>query len=237
VDKNLIRSVIVGKFGTQCVAARALGLHESRLSRLINGHEKIKPEERKIFQEQLGLKIEEGGVMSDNNAFTMKVAGRAAPPDMTAAQYLARIINAEIKRRGGQVRAVLTFRCEGGKSDGVLLTGWFPVYPNLAAHHKFARTYRIAVDRELLVDEEISLQAFVGKLFIIEAGFRKTNGKNHTTEDSTRRKDTDDFLRVHEVISLADSTTVTNDIRNEQRTRPRARRVVKLASRGVEEDE
>ena len=59
MNKNLIRGAIVAKFGSQCVAARVLGIHERRLSRLLNGHDKIKPEERKIFREQLGVKIEE----------------------------------------------------------------------------------------------------------------------------------------------------------------------------------
>src|SRR5262245_16369989 len=145
--------------------------------------------------------------MADNATFKMTVAGRAARTDMVAGEYLARCLNAEIKRRGGQVRAVLTFRCEVGRDDGVLFTGWFPVYSAMAAHHKFARAYRIAVNRELRVDEEISLNEFLGKLFVVEVGFRKTNGKNHKAEDSTKRKDDQDFLRVHDILSLADSTT------------------------------
>ena len=172
--------------------------------------------------------------MPDNATFKMKVAGRGARADMVAGEYLVRCLNAEIKRRGGQVRAVLTFRCEVGRDDGVLLTGWFPVYANLAAHHKFARAYRIAVDRELHVDEEISLSEFVNKLFIVEAGYRKTNGKNHGAEDPTKRKDNDDFLRVHDIVSLVDSATAASDISQAQvTTRPsRTRRVATLSPRG-----
>jgi hypothetical protein len=107
----------------------------------------------------------------------------------------------------------------------------------MAAHHKFARAYQIAVDRELRVDEEISLQEFVGKHYVVEAAFRKTNGKNHVAEDSTKHKDEKDFSRVHDIVSLADSATVANDSSNEQVTRPpRARRVVKLPSRVSEEE-
>ena len=171
--------------------------------------------------------------MPDNATFKMKVAGRAARADMVAGEYLVRCLNAEIKRRGGQVRAVLTFRCEVGRDDGVLLTGWFPVYANLAAHHKFARAYQIAVDRELRVNEEISLDEFVNKTFVVEVGFRKTSGKNHVAEDPTKRKDEKDFLRVHDIVSLADSATAANDNSKEQLTRPsRARRVTKLSPRG-----
>jgi hypothetical protein len=169
--------------------------------------------------------------MPDNDTFTIK--GRKAPTDMAAGQYLAGCLDAKIKRRGNQIRAVLTFRCEACRYDGVLLTCWLPIFVPLAEHHKFTRAYQIAVDRELRVDEEISLQEFVGKLYVVEAGFRKTNGKNHVLEDPTKRKDKKDFLRVHDIVSLADSATAANDNSKEQVTRPsRARRVVKLSSRG-----
>jgi hypothetical protein len=172
--------------------------------------------------------------MLDNNTFTIKVAGRKAPTDMAAAKYLARCLDAKIKRRGNQIRAVLTFRCEVGRYEGVLLTCWLPIFEPLAAHHKFARAYGVAVGRELHVDEEISLQEFVGKLYVIEAGFRKTNGKNHQAEDPTKCKDERDFFRVHDIVSLADSATGANDISQEQvTTRPsRARRVATLSPRG-----
>jgi len=59
MNKNLIRGAIVTKFGSQILASKALGIHERRLSRLLNGHDEMKPEERKIFLERLGVKIEE----------------------------------------------------------------------------------------------------------------------------------------------------------------------------------
>jgi len=166
---------------------------------------------------------------------TIRVAGRAAPTDMAAGQYLARCLNAEIKR----ARAVLTVRCEAGKYDGVLLTGWFPVYKNLSANHKFGRAYRIAVDRELVCDEEVRLQEFVDKLFVIDATFRAGRyvGKKWIAEDPMKPKDQEDYLRVRDIVSLADSATAANDSSHEQRTRSRARRVVKLSPRGAGEDE
>jgi hypothetical protein len=166
---------------------------------------------------------------------TIRVAGRAAPTDMAAGQYLARGLDAEIKR----ARVVLTVRCEAGKYDGVLLTGWFPVYKNLSANHKLGRAFRIAVDRELDVDEEISLQEFVGKLFVIDATFRAGRyvGKKWIAEDPMKPKDQEDYLRVRDIVSLAESTTATSNTSYEQGTRSRARRVAKFSPRGVEEDE
>jgi hypothetical protein len=61
MDKKIVRGAIVTKFGSQCVAAKALGIHERRLSRLLNGHDQLRPRELKILQERLGVKIEEAG--------------------------------------------------------------------------------------------------------------------------------------------------------------------------------
>jgi plasmid maintenance system antidote protein VapI len=55
MDRNIVRGAIVAKFGSQCVAAKVLGIHERRLSRLLNGHDQLKPREVKILQEQLGV--------------------------------------------------------------------------------------------------------------------------------------------------------------------------------------
>ena len=59
MDKNLVKGAIVTRFGSQCAAAKALGIHERRLSRLLNGHDQPKPEEVTILQKRLGVEIEE----------------------------------------------------------------------------------------------------------------------------------------------------------------------------------
>ncbi len=172
--------------------------------------------------------------MPDNpNQPLIRIAGRKAPDDMPAGKHLARCIRAEVKRRGSQTRAVLTFRVEDGKFDGVLLTAWLAIFENVAAHHKFARAYQIAVARELQVDEEVSLNEFVDKLYIVDVGYRTTDGKKFTPQNCREKKDDKDFLRVHDILSLADSATAVRDDANtdEQRTHTRARRVVKLPPR------
>ena len=57
MDKNLVKGAIVTRFGSQCAAAKALGIQERRLSRLLNGHDRPKPEELKILHERLGVKL------------------------------------------------------------------------------------------------------------------------------------------------------------------------------------
>ena len=59
MNKRLIRGAIVTKFGSQCVAAKELGIHERRLSRLLNGHDQLKPEEAKVLREKLGVSLAE----------------------------------------------------------------------------------------------------------------------------------------------------------------------------------
>ena len=59
MNKHEMRGAIVTRFGSQCIAARALGLTERRLSRLLNGHDDPKPEEIKMFQEKLGVRLDE----------------------------------------------------------------------------------------------------------------------------------------------------------------------------------
>lgn len=57
MDKQIIRGAIVTKFGTQCVASKALGIQERRLSRLLNGHDEPRPDEIKLFEERLGVTL------------------------------------------------------------------------------------------------------------------------------------------------------------------------------------
>jgi DNA-binding transcriptional regulator YdaS (Cro superfamily) len=57
MDKLTVRGAIVTKFGSQCAAAKRLGIHERRLSRLLNGHDEPKPEEARAFEEKLGVSV------------------------------------------------------------------------------------------------------------------------------------------------------------------------------------
>lgn len=57
MNKQIIRGAIVTKFGSQCVAAKALGINERRLSRLLNGHDQIKPKEAMVLRKKLGVVV------------------------------------------------------------------------------------------------------------------------------------------------------------------------------------
>lgn len=58
MDKQALRGAMVTKFGSQCAAAKKLGIQERRLSRLLNGHDQLKPEEAKVLREKLGVSLE-----------------------------------------------------------------------------------------------------------------------------------------------------------------------------------
>ena len=58
LNKQIIKGAIVTRYGSQAAAAPKLGIHERRLSRLLNGHEQIKREEMKVLQEKLGVEVE-----------------------------------------------------------------------------------------------------------------------------------------------------------------------------------
>jgi Helix-turn-helix len=55
--KRKLKAAAVLEFGSQVEAAKALGLSEPRLSRLINGHDEPKPAEIKLFRERLGVEL------------------------------------------------------------------------------------------------------------------------------------------------------------------------------------
>jgi plasmid maintenance system antidote protein VapI len=59
LNKRLIKGAIVTRYGSQAAAAPELGIHERRLSRLLNGHERIRPEEARVLQEKLGVNLSE----------------------------------------------------------------------------------------------------------------------------------------------------------------------------------
>ncbi len=59
MKKREIRGKIVAAFGSQCVAAKKLGIPESRLSRLLNGHAAPRPEEDEVFRKRFGVNLRE----------------------------------------------------------------------------------------------------------------------------------------------------------------------------------
>lgn len=58
--KNLVlKGRIIGQYGTQADFAPEVGMREDRLSRVINGRDKPKPEQAQRIAEKLGCKVDE----------------------------------------------------------------------------------------------------------------------------------------------------------------------------------
>ena len=52
-----LKAAVVLEYGSQVEAARALGWSESKLSRLINGRIEPQPEDARLIQDRLGVKL------------------------------------------------------------------------------------------------------------------------------------------------------------------------------------
>jgi len=52
-----LRAAMILRFGSQIETAKALGIPEPRLSRLLNGHVEPKAEEIKLLRDRLGVEL------------------------------------------------------------------------------------------------------------------------------------------------------------------------------------
>ncbi len=57
LEKNKLKGAIVTRFGSQAAAAPRLGISERRLSRVINGHERLRPDEARALEAKLGCPL------------------------------------------------------------------------------------------------------------------------------------------------------------------------------------
>jgi len=131
------------------------------------------------------------------------------PLDMPAANYLTLCEGAKVATLWGKPIAVIRFRVTEGKYFGVSLVGYFGidlVGEVTAAGCEYNRICEIALGRELEPGDDIHpSRIFPGKLFEVEARFRKTSPKGkRESQDSSIRKDPSDSLRVGAIIRVVD---------------------------------
>jgi hypothetical protein len=53
-----LKAAVVLRYGSQVKGAKELGLGESRLSRLIQGHDTPRPDEARMLHKKLGVKLQ-----------------------------------------------------------------------------------------------------------------------------------------------------------------------------------
>lgn len=144
----------------------------------------------------------------------IRVTGRRAPQDMPPGEYKARCSHAEVKRRGRNQFAVLTFSVlEPGEFRGVVLRQWLAVSETLSPVSKYARQWEIASGKPAEADDDLSPGVFVCQCFYVAVGYSLKDSRGGFSPDNALEcKGKDDFLRVHEIISAEDIGHSASDI-------------------------
>lgn len=130
---------------------------------------------------------------------------------MAPGTYLVMCEGAWIESIGKGSRAVLQFRVVDGKYGDVALRLWVIASDGggyVSPGSRYARYCALALDRPLNSSDDISdpAQIFGGQNFLALVGYRKTDrqrGGQASDENTRRRKDDADFLRVHDLMSRA----------------------------------
>jgi hypothetical protein len=144
-----------------------------------------------------------------NKPTILRLGGTPASADMKPGDYLARCESAWIKRSGQNHVAVFQFCVVDGKFGGTELRLWVTVADAsgfISQGSRYARYCAIALGRPLADDDPIDdpAQIFCATTFKVSVGYRKTDkarGGRYSEENSLVRKGTDDYLRVHEILS------------------------------------
>jgi hypothetical protein len=137
----------------------------------------------------------------------IRLAGRAPSDEMAPGTYLVTCESAWIESIGKGSRAVFQFRVVDGKYGDVALRLW-DGGGYVSPGSRYARYCALALARPLDRNDDLSdpAQIFSGQNFLALVGYRKTDrqrGGQASEENTRRRKDDADFLRVHDLLSRA----------------------------------
>jgi hypothetical protein len=121
-------------------------------------------------------------------------------------ERLAECVGAQVNRRGNKTQLMLTFDIEG---QGAPM--WVDIPSPLTPACRFMRFVTLALGRPPAAGEPIHPESdglFRGKRFRVLVGWRKSQdarGKGKFDESlAARRKDSHDFLRVHDLLERLD---------------------------------
>ena len=136
--------------------------------------------------------------------------GATAPsPDIKPGDYIAKCTDAWTEFKFKKWRVVWQFQLYEGAHRGVGLRKWksFEASGEVAPGSEYVRACELALGRPLTIHDDLDdpRNMFADKIFIVRVGFRKTDtsrGGIASDENSLRKKDSDDTLRVHEILSL-----------------------------------
>jgi hypothetical protein len=138
----------------------------------------------------------------------LRAGGLEPSEEMEPGRYLVNCEAATITKKGKATIAVLEFRIINEPHSGTALRQWVTI-PDIDGSvpiaSRYARQCAIALGREIEPGDDLDPSSiFRGKIFLTDVGFRMTEkiGGTPTPENTRRRKDAKDFLRVHSILSL-----------------------------------
>ena len=140
----------------------------------------------------------------------LRAGGLKPSDDMGPGEYTAACEGATITSKGKTTIALLGFRIVDGPHSGTSLRQWLTI-PDVDGivplASRYARHCAVALGREIEPGDNLDPAAiFTQKIFLVFVGYRMTEkiGGPACRDNALRRKDAKDFLRVHEIIGLAE---------------------------------
>jgi hypothetical protein len=128
-----------------------------------------------------------------------------APTDMPAGRYKAVCESAAKVTKYSRPTAELQFTVVEGDYMGVCLPGWIRMdfrAGRLKPGCLYERCCEMALGDEL--SDDLSPSLFVGKVFVVDVTYARTDGKSRTPQDETIKKYPSDHLRVVKLVNLSE---------------------------------
>src|ERR1051325_1203205 len=141
----------------------------------------------------------------------VRLGGIAPSEEMTPDKYVVRCEAPWLEPVGKAQRAALQFSVEAGPHAGVGLRLWCRAADPggiVSATGRYAHYCSLALGRPVQGTDDVADPAhiFTGLTFVALVGYRKTDrprGGTARDENVFRRKDDQDFLRIHDLLSRA----------------------------------
>ena len=138
----------------------------------------------------------------------LRLGGMAPSENKPAGEYKLQCEGASMKPWARGLRIELKHRVIDGEHTGVSLNQWITIDASgvISPRSRYAVQCEIALGRPLEAEDDLNDPAsiFSGRFFKAFVGFRKTEkpkGGMASTENTMRRKDPADGLRVHELLA------------------------------------
>ena len=159
---------------------------------------------------------------------TLKASGSQAPTDMPPGEWVARCERGEIKVRGSQISAVLSFSVLGRFTEkgfveenaGVVLKQWYflsktapgdeEIVLEIQPHSKYGIAWALAMGRPLRASDRPDPIAFQKKIFRVDVGYRSDAGGSFSYKNQGRKKDPKDFLRIHSIVEKVEEKALSH---------------------------